>query len=149
MVGGVEHGVAKNDQIVPGANTAIDLRILGVASQVSLAPMEKFLPVMWLGFWINAVSGSVLLVADASTKLANPAFAVKMSFIALAVANIFLIRRYVFRDPALDKRPVPLVGKVLASTSLLFWTGAITAGRFMAYLGQDSGAPEFFNHIGG
>jgi hypothetical protein len=104
---------------------------------------------MWLGFWINAVSGSILLVADATTKLANPAFAVKMSCIGLAVINIFLIRRYVFRDPGLDKGPVPTIGKVLAATSLLLWTGAITAGRLMAYVGQDSGAPEFINRIGG
>jgi len=135
--------------LLVGANTAIDLRILGVANRLSLAPMEKFLPVMWTGFWINAVSGSILLVADASTKLANPAFAVKMSFIGLAVANIFLIRRFVFRDPGLDKGPVRPLGRLLAVTSLLFWTGAITAGRFMAYLGQDSGAPEFINRIGG
>jgi hypothetical protein len=135
--------------LLVGANTAINLRILGVARRMSLAPMESFLPVMWLGFWINAVSGSILFVADATTKLANPAFAVKMGCIALAVVNIFLIRRYVFRDPGLDRGPVPAIGKVLAVTSLLLWTGAITAGRLMAYLGQDSGAPEFINHIGG
>jgi len=41
------------------------------------------------------------------------------------------------------------MGKVLATTSLILWAGAITAGRLMAYLGQDSGAPEFINHIGG
>jgi hypothetical protein len=39
--------------------------------------------------------------------------------------------------------------KVLAIVSLVLWTGAITAGRLMAYFGQDSGAPEFINKIGG
>src|SRR5262245_13285028 len=135
--------------LLVGGNAAIDLRILGVASKVSIAPMEKFLPMMWLGFWINAVSGSILFLADATTKLANPAFPVKMGFIALAVTNVFLIRKHVFRDPNLDRGPVSTAGKILAITSLVFWTGAITAGRFMAYLGQDSGAPEFINHIGG
>lgn len=135
--------------LLVGANAAIDLRILGVAKGVSLAPMERFLPIMWLGLSINAVSGSVLLVADWSTKIANPAFAVKMGCVALAVANVFLIQRYVFRDPRLDKGPVSPIGRMLAATSLLFWTGAIAAGRLMAYLGQDSGAPEFINRIGG
>ncbi|OFV93831.1 MAG: hypothetical protein A3G76_10775 [Acidobacteria bacterium RIFCSPLOWO2_12_FULL_65_11] len=135
--------------LLVGASTAIDLRILGVASRVSLAPMERFLPIMWIGFWINAVSGSILLVADASTKLTNPAFAVKMGCIALAVVDIFLIRRYVFRDPGLDRGSVSPIGKTLAAMSLLFWTAAMTAGRLMAYIGQDSGAPEFFNRIGG
>ena len=132
-----------------GASAAIDLRILGAAPRVSLAPMQRLLPVMWLGFWINAATGAVLFIADATTKLANPAFPYKMGFIALAVMNVFLIKRYVFSDPALNTGPVPLFGKILASTSLFFWIGAITAGRLMAYLGQDSGAPEFINKIGG
>jgi len=131
-----------------GTNAAIDLRLLGVARRVSLAPMEKLFPIMWLGFWINAVSGSILLAADATTKLTNPTFAVKMGFIALALINVFLIRRRVFHAVPLEPNHVPAIGKLLASTSLLFWTGAITAGRLMAYFGQDSGAPEFINRIG-
>ena len=78
-------------------------------------------------------------VADATTKLANPVFYVKMGFIALAVINIFMLRKRVFRDPLLDKRPVPMNGKVLALTSLTLWIGSITAGRLMAYLGPVSG----------
>ena len=37
-----------------GINVAIDLRILGVASSMPLAPMKKLFPWMWAGFWINA-----------------------------------------------------------------------------------------------
>ena len=132
-----------------GASAAIDLRILGVARRLSLAPMEQFFPIMWLGFWINAVSGSILFAADATTKLANPAFAVKMGCVALSVINIMLIKRYVFHDTTLRPNEVSMTGKILAGTSLALWTVAITAGRLMAYLGQDSGAPEFFNRIGG
>jgi hypothetical protein len=40
-----------------GTNAAIDLRILGVAPGLPLAPMERFFRVMLLGFWVNAVSG--------------------------------------------------------------------------------------------
>jgi hypothetical protein len=132
-----------------GANTAIDLRILGVAPRLSLAPMEKLFPFMWLGFWINAVSGTILLAADATTKIANPAFAVKMGCIALSVVNVMLTKRYVFHDQALEANQVSMRGKTLAVTSLTLWTIAITAGRLMAYVGQDSGASEFINHIGG
>ena len=135
--------------LLVGTNAAIDLRILGAARGLSLAPMERLLPVMWIGFWINAITGSILFIADATTRLANPAFPYKMGFIALAIGNVFLIKRHVFRDPLIDKGPVPLAGRILASTSILFWLGAITAGRLMAYLGQDSGAPEFINKIGG
>src|SRR5206468_10140089 len=73
--------------LVAGVSAAIDLRILGFAARLPLAPMEEFFPIMWAGFWINAVSGTVLLIADATTKLTNPVFYVKMGFIALAVIN--------------------------------------------------------------
>ena len=38
-------------------------------------------------------------------------------------------------------------GRVLAVTSLIFWGGAITAGRLMAYFGPVSGAPGLQNRI--
>jgi hypothetical protein len=132
-----------------GPNAAIDLRILGVGPQLSLGPMKSLLRMMWVGFWINAVTGSILLVSDASTKLANPAFAVKMVLIALAVTDIFLLKRFVFGTGAPEPQRASSLGKILAVVSLLLWTGAITAGRLMAYFGQDSGAPEFINRIGG
>ena len=129
------------------AHTAVDLRMLGFAERLPLAPMERFFSVMWLGFWVNALSGTLLLIADASTKLTNPVFYVKMAFVTLAVVNMVLIRRRVFRDPALDTAPLAGPAKVLAVTSLFFWMGAITAGRLMAYFGPVSGAPGLQNRI--
>jgi len=128
--------------IVVGINSAIDLRILGLASRLPLEPLEGLFPLMWVGFWINAASGSLLLIADASTKLANPVFYIKMGFIALAVVDVFVIRKRVFRDPLIDKRPVTFNGKILAAVSLSLWLGAITAGRLMAYLGPVSGLQQ-------
>jgi len=130
-----------------GLNAAIDLRILGVARRLPLAPLEKFYRVMWAAFWVNALSGTLLLVADATTKLTNPVFYIKMSFVALGVVTMIWIRRRVFRDPAVDRAPVAQLGRVLATASLLFWLGAITAGRLMAYLGPVSGAPGLKNRI--
>ena len=76
-----------------GTNIVIDLRLLGFAAEAPLAPLDKFFPVMWVGFWINAVSGTALLIADATTKFANPVFFIKMAFVALSVINMVLIRR--------------------------------------------------------
>lgn len=130
-----------------GLNAVIALRILGVARKLPLAPMEKFYRVMWAAFWVNALSGLALLVADATTKLTNPVFYIKMGFVFLAVVNMVLLRRRVFRNPALDLAPVTRFGRALAVASLLFWAGAITAGRLMAYFGPVSGAPGLQNRI--
>jgi len=109
--------------------------------------MAKFYRVMWIAFWINALSGTALLAADATTKLTNPVFYFKLGFIALAVINMILIRRRVFGNPALDLSPLTSGAKLLAVMSLVFWTGAITAGRLMAYFGPVSGAPGLKNRI--
>ena len=70
--------------LVVGISAGIDLRILGIAPAIPLAPLERFFPVLWIGFWVNAATGTVLLAADATTKLTNPDFYVKMVFVGLA-----------------------------------------------------------------
>src|SRR4051795_7713569 len=78
--------------VVVGINAGINLRILGFAPALPLAPMERFLPLLWIGFWVNAATGLVLLGADATTKFLNPDFYVKMVFIALALINLRALR---------------------------------------------------------
>ena len=98
-------------------------------------------------FWINALSGTALLVADATTKLTNRVFYIKMGFIALAVINMMLIRRRVFRDPEIGRAPLGGFARMLAVMSIVLWAGAITAGRLMAYFGPVSGAPGLQNRL--
>ena len=125
--------------VVVGINAGIDLRILGFAPAVPLAPLERFLPLFWVGFWVNTVTGIVMLAADATTKAINPDFYVKMAFVFLAVINLSFIKKRVFRDPLIDKVPSSMNAKVLAIMNLVFWLGAITAGRLLAYVGPVSG----------
>jgi hypothetical protein len=122
-----------------GIAAGIDLKILGFLPAVRLAPLERFFPVLWAGFTINAVTGTLLLMQDASTKLVNPDFYVKMACIALALITLRMIRRRVFGAPQIDAQPLSTNLKVLAAASLLFWLGAITTGRLLAYVGLSSG----------
>ncbi len=116
-----------------GSSVAIDLRILGVAPRMVLAPMERFFFVAWLGFWVNAASGVALLVAFPRQEFTHPFFYIKMACVGLGIACIPLLKKQVFRDPSLDEGPIPMKGKVLAVASIVFWLGAITAGRYLAY----------------
>jgi len=125
--------------LVVGVNAGLNLRILGFAPAVKLAPLDRFFPILWTGFWVNAVTGVILVMQDATTKLINPDFYVKMVFIALAVINLRMLRKRVFEDPQIDNAPFSTNVKFLAATSLLFWLGAITAGRLLAYVGPVSG----------
>ena len=125
--------------VLVGIIAAIDLRILGLMPALPLAPLQKFFPLIWIAFWVNAITGTMLLVADASTKLTNPDFGVKMAFIVLAVVSQRLIQTRVFGDPDVDRRPFSANAKMLAVMSLVFWLGAITAGRLLAYVGTPGG----------
>jgi hypothetical protein len=125
--------------LVVGIVAAIDLRILGFAPALPLSTIAKFLPIFWVAFWINALTGTILLVADATTKMTNPDFFIKMGFIALAVVNQRMIQQKVLGQPTVDTAPFSGQAKLLAVTSMLFWFAAITAGRLLAYVGPVSG----------
>jgi hypothetical protein len=125
--------------LVAGLNGAIDLRLLGFAPQTPVKPLERLYPLMWGGFALNAITGSILLIADATTKLTNPDFYVKMVFVFSGIALLKIIRKKVFADPTLDNGPLPGSARGLAWASLFCWVAAITAGRLMAYVGPVSG----------
>jgi uncharacterized membrane protein len=119
---------------VAGLSGLIDLRILGVADEMPIGDMRKFLPYMWAGFIVNAVTGLVLFALDATTKSISPVFYTKMAFIAIALV-ICVMQRKLFTDPHANKRPVDLNTRLLAVVSIACWIGAITAGRLLAYIG--------------
>jgi len=124
---------------VAGLNGAIDLRLLGVGAKVPLSSLTRFFPFIWLAFGLTAVTGVILLIADAEAKLASPVFYVKLVFIVLALVNLNLLKRRVFADPNVDTHPLTSQARMLALSSLVFWVGATTAGRLMAYLGPVGG----------
>src|SRR5438128_3293391 len=71
--------------VVAGISGLIALRILGCAREVPLADVRKMYPYMWVGFYVNAVTGIVLFAIDATTKIIDPVFYVKLAFIAAAL----------------------------------------------------------------
>ena len=117
--------------VLVGLVAVLDLRILGFAPALPLSPLEKFLPMLWVAFWINAVTGTILLLADATTKLTNLDFLVKMLFIALGVIVQRMLEQRVFRPERALDRMVPANARMLAVASLICWLGAITAGRLL------------------
>ena len=86
--------------ILVGFNWALDLRLLGVGRQVPVRAMGKFFPVMWIGFWLNLVTGLLLLAADATTKMTSWVFGVKMFFIVLAMLVLWKLQKIVLAIPA-------------------------------------------------
>ena len=112
---------------IAGLNVALDLRLLGVAARIPAVTFERFLPLMWLGLWLNVLSGIALLIGYPTKALTNPVFYLKLSFIAAALVILKLIRRRL-------SEPVPSRElRMLAAASLSCWAGAVVAGRLLAY----------------
>jgi len=109
-----------------GLNSAIDLRLLGFGSGIPLTSLEKTFWLMWAGFALNAATGSLLFISDATKHASNPAFYVKLVFVALAVVTLRRIWSQVFRGHR--------SGRFLAAASLGCWFVALSAGRLMAYI---------------
>jgi|SRR5688572_13253706 len=122
-----------------GISAGINFRILGFAPSLRLSPMTRLFPILWLGFWVNAITGTVLVMQDASNKLRNLDFYIKMIFIVLALLVLAKIKNKVLSDPKVDSGPLKSNARTLALLSLLFWLGAITCGRLLAYVGPLGG----------
>jgi hypothetical protein len=117
--------------LLVGASAALDLRVLGWGQALALADLRPLFRWMWIGFWVNALSGVVLLMADASTKAAAPMFLIKLGLVAIGVAAMAAQKRETFA-PAAATAPG---ARSLALVSLTVWFTAIFAGRLMAYPG--------------
>jgi hypothetical protein len=118
-----------------GISAAIDLRILGIAPGVPLGELRRFLPILWGGFWLNAVSGVLLLIGYPTKALTNPVFYLKLTLIAGAMVLLVRISRQVFRTggPSDQTPQITSTLRNLAIASLVCWASAITAGRLLAY----------------
>src|SRR6185436_10889944 len=118
--------------LLVGANTVLDLRLLGFGARLPLEELSRAFRIMWIGFWLNAVSGTMLFVADATTRGTSRLFIGKLVLVLFGVAVIVAIRRQVF-GVAPERPRIGTAGKWLAATSLVVWIATITAGRLMAY----------------
>src|SRR5688500_5699891 len=68
-----------------GGHRLLHLALLGAWPKGPIKPLEKMYPIMWIGFWINTITGFALLVGDAAGRLYNPVFYLKLACVFLGV----------------------------------------------------------------
>ena len=119
--------------LLVGFGAALALRVVGFATGIPLNPLERLFPILYLGFWINALSGLVLFVIYPTKPITNPVFYTKMAFIVAAIVCIRQLRHALFVPGG--QTVVTAKARALAGGLLFIWLGAITAGRLMAYHG--------------
>jgi hypothetical protein len=107
--------------LLVGTCGVLGARLLGFVPELPLAPLRRFFTFIWIGFWLNVVSGLFLLLAYPTKALTNPLFYVKLVLVAVGVWTLRRIERQVE------------VRRSLALWMLGSWLGVLTAGRALAY----------------
>jgi hypothetical protein len=120
-----------------GSIGIIDLRILGFAKGLPIGPLHRLLPLAFFGFALNVITGIAFVCSDPQSYWIVPAFRFKMLLILLAGANaiwfwIAILKHVDEWGPDVD---ASRTAKIISAASLLFWTGVVTGGRFIAFGG--------------
>lgn len=96
--------------------------------------MDRLFRVVWSAFALNAVTGTMLFIADAGKRAPQPIFWIKLTCVAIGLTTAVLIRRAHF-DGCPEPGVIGRQARRLAVISLGAWCAAITAGRLLAYVG--------------
>lgn len=129
--------------MVVGISLMYSARILGYAKDFPLSAFDTLFGLAWFGFAMNTVSGVVLFVGEPRRLLGTPAFWIKMILIAFAGLSLWVLAKALHAEPH-NGLPGPdgaLAGEGVVSPSariaaifpIVFWLGAIVAGRLIGY----------------
>jgi hypothetical protein len=112
--------------IMAGCSAMLSLVVLGFWPAVPIKPFVRVFPVLWIAFGLQAVTGILMLMADATIKLTTLDFYIKMAFVFAGLVIVIRIRRQIFENPQIDRAPLSGKDKMLAWASLACWFGAFS-----------------------
>ena len=126
--------------LIVGTIGAFDLRILGFAKQLPVAPLHKFIPWALAGLGINVTTGMLVFIGMPVYYTFDAALWLKISalmLLGLNAAAFYLTDAFsdVQRVKAGEDAAIP--AKIVAASSLCLWFAVIALGRYIQSF-QDS-----------
>jgi hypothetical protein len=118
--------------VLVGASWMLDLRLLGIGRSAPMSAFRWVFPAVKVSLIVNVATGVLLFMHRATTWGTSIPFLIKMALVVASVATLMPLRSYVFRSP--EQGEIDGRTRLLALASILAWTGAVTAGRLLAYL---------------
>lgn len=122
--------------LLAGSIVVLDLRLLGAWRRTidADALSAALTPVIVVGFLLMAITGTLLLSADARPLTTNPAFQIKAALLAFALANALAFRwLWTWQLPRWDEA-APTIARLQVAASLALWLMVAAAGRLIGYL---------------
>ena len=123
--------------LLVGIVGVLDLRMLGVAKGLPVAPMQRLIPWAVLGFIINLTTGFIFVSSMPGNYATSWSFRLKVLFILIAGINVLvfyssgLARKVNRLGPGED---APASAKAVAAISLFLWSGVMFWGRMLPFL---------------
>lgn len=120
--------------LLVGAIVFFDLRMLGIGRRIPILAMHRLIRWGVIGFGINVATGAMFVMSEPDQYIYNPAFHLKLSFMAIAGLNaaVFYLSTYP-SVAAADTFDVPRSAKVIAAVSVCMWLGVVIAGRLLTF----------------
>lgn len=97
--------------------------------------MRRFLPTIWPVLVILLLTGSLLIIGEPRRSLVNSTFQLKMALLVIAILLTAGLQRPIASSPSFWERDRGrrIAGRLLATASILVWSGILLAGRWIAY----------------
>jgi hypothetical protein len=118
----------------------LNLRVLGFAKQLPIAPLNKLVPWGLAGFGINVLTGMLAFIGMPTFYSHDIAFVLKIAAILLAMTamGLFYLTSASRECEAIGPgKDAPLRAKLIAGISLFLWFAVIVLGRYIQPL-QDT-----------
>jgi uncharacterized membrane protein len=120
--------------LLVGVMLLINLRVLGVAKQISFKTLDRLLPWAMLGFAVNVLTGMLFVAAASGQYTASSAFYWKLLFVMLAAGNTLYFtfdRTWMLASG----REAPALSKIAAASAMFLWVGVMYWGSMLPFIG--------------
>jgi uncharacterized membrane protein SirB2 len=111
------------------------LALLAGPSRHLTETARRRLPWAWWALLALLASGILLIVAEPTRQLPNPAFQAKMAMLVLALALTAWCERSGSRSAQGNRLALgPVAVRIAGACALFLWVGIAVAGRWIAYM---------------
>ena len=122
--------------MILGVALVVNLRMLGVAKNISFSALHRLLPWGILGFGLNVSTGLLFFVTIPEQYTQNLSLHIKMILMMIAGVNILYFT--IFEEPWKlgPGDDASVRAKVVTTVTVVLWIGVIYFGRMMPFIGN-------------